>query len=185
MLLSISRDILEKILLRKSTNELPDHPLLKEKSGIFCTLTKQGQLRGCIGYPTPVYSLGEALTNATKHSALEDPRFSPVTASELSNITIEITVLTPPEKLSIKSPEDYFSLIKIGRDGLIASKGRYNTGLLLPQVALSQEWTIEEYLNNTCMKAGIFPSDSWKNISEVTIERFQGKIFQEKENNLN
>lgn len=184
MLISIARDTLERIFIKKSSFELPDHPLLKEKSGVFCTLNKQGQLRGCIGNPLPVYPLGVALTTVTKHSALEDPRFPPVTESELSKITIEITILTPPERLNVNSSKDYFSLIEIGRDGLIASKGRYNAGLLLPQVAVEQDWTVEEFLNHTCMKAGIYPSDSWKNITEVSIERFQGKIFQEKENNL-
>jgi uncharacterized protein (TIGR00296 family) len=179
-LLSISRNSLESIFQKKKLKNMQEHSILQEKFGVFCTLSKQGELRGCIGYPTPDYRLGEALTTATKHSALEDPRFPPVQASEIESISIEITVLTPPKKLEVNSPDEYFTLIKIGRDGLIASKGPYHRGLLLPQVPVEQKWTVEEFLNHTCMKAGIFPLDSWKNIDEVTIERFQGKIFSEK-----
>lgn len=179
MLLSISRNTLENVLRNETLHEIIDHSILKEKSGVFCTLTKHGELRGCIGYPTPEFSLGKALINATKHSALEDPRFPQVKASELDSIKIEITVLTPPKKLVVSSSDEYFSLIEIGRDGLIASKGSFNRGLLLPQVPLEHKWTIEEFLNHTCMKAGIFPFDSWKDTKNVTIERFQGKIFSE------
>jgi uncharacterized protein (TIGR00296 family) len=180
ILLSISRNTLESIFQKKVSSNIQEHSILQEKSGVFCTLSKQGELRGCIGYPTPEYKLGDALTSATKHSALEDSRFPPVQASELELISIEITVLTPPEKLEVNSPDEYFNLIKIGFDGLIASKGQYHRGLLLPQVPVEQKWTVEEFLDHTCMKAGIFPLNSWKNIDEVTIERFQGKIFSEK-----
>jgi uncharacterized protein (TIGR00296 family) len=179
ILLSISRSTLESVIRNDNMVKNQDHPILSEKSGVFCTLTKQGELRGCIGYPTPDFTLGKALVLATKHSALEDPRFSPVLESELAGISIEITVLTPPEILKVKSSDEYQSLIIIGRDGLIASKGSYNRGLLLPQVPVEHKWSIEQFLDHTCMKAGILP-DSWKNIDKVTIERFQGKIFQEK-----
>ena len=178
-LVQLSRKTLEAILTNKPLPEIPSKPIYQKKSGVFCTLNKHGELRGCIGYPTPEFPLGIAIINSTKFAALEDPRFPPVTARELSDIEIELTILTPPEKLQVKDYNEYFSLIKIGRDGLIASRG-YQRGLLLPQVAVEYNWNVEEFLNHTCMKAGIYPPDSWKNINEVTIERFQGKIFHEK-----
>lgn len=179
ILLSISRNTLESLLRNEPLDKIIEHSILKEKSGVFCTLTKLGELRGCIGYPTPEFSLGEALKNATKRSALEDPRFPSVKSSELDLIKIEITVLTPPIKLTVSSSKEYLKLIEIGRDGLIASKGSFNRGLLLPQVPVEHKWTIEEFLDHSCMKAGIFPSDSWKDTKNITIERFQGKIFSE------
>jgi uncharacterized protein (TIGR00296 family) len=155
----------------------PKH--LLEKSGVFVTLesTKPTrQLRGCIGYPLPT----EPLVIATIHSAIEaatgDPRFEPVGLAEFESITIEVSVLTVPEKLSSKEPTERSKEITIGRDGLIVGR-RARRGLLLPQVAPEWGWDAEEFLSNCCLKAGL-PPDAWLD-KETEVEKFQAVVFEE------
>jgi len=149
-----------------------------KKSGVFTTLhTYPGkELRGCIGYPEPVMPLIEALIESAV-SATRDPRFPPLTESELDNIIVEVSVLSPPEEIKANSPNDYPKHVKIGRDGLIIEKGYYS-GLLLPQVPVEWGWDAREFLDNLCMKAGL-PPGSWRS-GDVRISRFSGEIFAEK-----
>lgn len=177
-LTSYSRKVLVTYINNQKTlDPLLDPVILKEKSGIFCTLRKFGQLRGCIGYPYPTSPLGEALVNSTIQSAVDDPRFPQVTSKELNDITIELTVLTPPVLISVSKFEEYYEKIKIGVDGLIIEKdGR--RGLLLPQVPVEQHWDIDDYLEGICHKAYLGSND-WKNIQKTKLYKFQGKIFEE------
>ncbi len=140
----------------------------REKRGCFVTLTKAGELRGCIGYPEPELPLTEALVDAAI-SACRDPRFPPLDASELPKLKIEISVLTKPKPIK---PED----IKVGRDGLIVRRGFYS-GLLLPQVAAEYNWSREEFLNHTCFKAGLH-QNAWKD-KETQIFAFRAEVFPE------
>jgi uncharacterized protein (TIGR00296 family) len=145
-------------------------------SGVFVTLKKEGELRGCIGYPYPSLPLGRALVDAAIQAATEDPRFPRVRSSELDHIVVEVTLLTEPKLLGVK-PLDRPRHIKIGRDGIIVERGLYR-GLLLPQVPVEYGWSPEEFLEYGCMKAGISP-DMW--VDESTkVYTFQGQIFQEK-----
>lgn len=153
--------------------ELPE--IFNEKRGVFVTLTENNALRGCIGYPYPVISLKEALKDASVHAALYDPRFMPVTENELQEIKIEVTILTKPEILSCRA-EDRPSNIIVGKHGLIAQMDCYS-GLLLPQVAEEYNWNAEEFLSQTCVKAGM-PAKSWKS-EECIIQTFEGQIFSE------
>ncbi len=139
-----------------------------EKRGCFVTLTIQGELRGCIGYPEPVLPLIEALVEAAI-GACSDPRFPPLEAPELPKIRIEISVLTKPKPIK---PAD----VKVGRDGLIIRRGFYS-GLLLPQVAEEYGWSREEFLSQTCVKAGLHP-DVWKE-GGTKIFAFRAEIFSE------
>jgi uncharacterized protein (TIGR00296 family) len=109
-------------------------------------------------------------------SATRDPRFPPLESHELNAIIIEVTILTTPELIKVNQPTEYPTHITVGRDGLIVEQGFYK-GLLLPQVPIEQQWTVEEFLSNTCMKAGLLP-DAWfeKNIK---ISKFSGQIFTE------
>lgn len=141
---------------------------LSEPRGVFVTLRKKGDLRGCIGYIRGVGPLYRAVMENTVNAA-GDPRFSPVTADELGEITIEISVLTPLERVS--SPED----VEVGRDGLYIKKG-LQSGLLLPQVAVEQNWTRIQFLDYTCRKAGL-PRGAWSDGAELYI--FQAGIFSE------
>jgi len=149
-------------------------------SGVFVTLNNPTGLRGCIGFPLPDKKLFNALKDASIAAATEDPRFSPVRITELDEITFEVTVLTPPEEITVENPLEYPSQIKVGRDGLIVKHSFYS-GLLLPQVPIEYGWTEEEFLEHTCEKAGI-PKDYWKK-KETKILKFKGIVFKEESPN--
>jgi len=148
-----------------------------EKKGVFVTISKypSGDLRGCIGYPEPKFPLKDALKRSAI-SACHDPRFNDLTPDEVGVCTFEVTILSVPERITYKTPEELMSKIVIGRDGLIL-KYRGRRGLLLPQVPLEWGWSKEEYLKHLSMKAGYGPEE-WK-VPEVEIESFKGEIFSE------
>lgn len=149
-------------------------------SGVFVTLNNPLGLRGCIGYPLPDKKLFNALEEAAISAATEDPRFPPVKFEELDSITFEVTVLTPPTKIEVSDSQEYLSKIKIGQDGLIVKSG-YNSGLLLPQVPVEYGWTVKEFLEYTCEKAGL-PKEYWQK-EDVEILKFEGIVFKEKNPN--
>jgi len=146
-----------------------DDPVLREKRGAFVTLTKGGELRGCIGYPLPVKPLAEAVAEMAVAAALEDPRFEAVSPAELPELHFEISVLSLPEQ--IDDPEK----VVVGRHGIIISRG-FNKGLLLPQVPVEYKWDRETYLRHGCLKAGL-PPDAWK--KGARIEVFEAEVFGE------
>ncbi len=150
----------------------------EEKSGVFVTIDTfpAGDLRGCIGYPEPFFPLGEALVKASQE-ATRDPRFPPLREAELDDIVIEVSLLTPPEEILVRKPREYLKSVVVGRDGLIARKGVFR-GLLLPQVAIDWEWSSEEFISQTCMKAGL-RSDEWLK-GDARIYKFSAEIFGEK-----
>jgi uncharacterized protein (TIGR00296 family) len=154
-------------------------PVFRNNRGVFVTLNNRSgsrkELRGCIGRPYPVMPLGEAIVISAINAATEDPRFRPVTLNELKNLQIEVTVLTVPYLLEAK-PEELPGKIEVGRHGLIVQKGPYS-GLLLPQVAVENDFDAEEFLGQTCMKAGLF-SDAWFE-SDTEVFAFEGQIFHE------
>jgi AmmeMemoRadiSam system protein A len=143
---------------------------LKEKLGVFVTLKKKGKLRGCIGYLKGVLPLYQAVIENAVSAAVKDPRFSPVTSSELAMIHIEISVLSPVVR--IQHLED----IVVGRDGLIISKGLHR-GTLLPQVPVEQGWNRTQFLEHCCLKAGL-PLEAYRDPSTV-IERYSARVFGE------
>jgi len=145
-------------------------------SGVFVTLNKTDGLRGCIGFPMPVKKLSRAIVDVAIAAATEDPRFSPVTMKELGDIVFEVTVLTQPIEIDVSDPAEYLSKIKVGRDGLIISHSFYS-GLLLPQVPGEYGWNEEEFLQHTCLKAGL-AKDFWKS-GDAKIEKFEGIVFKE------
>jgi len=145
-------------------------------SGVFVTLNDPSGLRGCIGFPLPDKKLYNALEDAAIAAATEDPRFNPVRFEELESITFEVTVLTPPKKIEVKEPQEYLTKIKLGQDGLIVKYG-FNSGLLLPQVAMEYGWNVKEFLEHTCEKAGL-PKDYWMKPG-IEIKKFEGMVFKE------
>ncbi len=155
---------------------------LKETMGAFVTLNKRGkirgksELRGCIGYSEPIKPLVNAVIEVAISAATSDPRFPPVKLSEMDKINLEISVLSKPELVKVKNPSEYLEKIKVGLDGLIVENS-FNKGLLLPQVPVEWEWDEEEFLCNTCMKAGL-PADCWYDL-DTKIYSFQAQIFQE------
>ncbi len=157
--------------------------VFNENRGVFVTLKtpeliqgieKRKELRGCIGRPYPILSLGEAIIISAINAARDDPRFHPVKPEEIDGLIIEVTVLTVPKLINAK-PRDLLDKIVIGRDGLIVAAGRCS-GLLLPQVAVEHGFDCTEFLCQTCMKAGLMP-DAWLNGAEVY--SFEGQIFEE------
>ena len=174
-----ARYVIEKHVKGEEIEDKPDGKIFEEKHGVFVTINKypSKMLRGCIGIPEPIMPLKDALKEAAI-SACHDPRFPPLQENELDEITIEVSVLTKPELIKVSKPEEYIKEIKAGRDGLIIEKGFYR-GLLLPQVATEYGWNEMEFLNETCMKAGL-PPDCWFN-EDVKIYRFQAVIFEEEE----
>jgi uncharacterized protein (TIGR00296 family) len=153
---------------------------LLEQCGVFVTINKvkQGekQLRGCIGYPYPTLPLVEAVIESAVDAATQDPRFYPLSLNELDAVVFEVSVLTPPEAITVKKPDEYVTKIKVGEDGLIVEKGVFK-GLLLPQVPVEWEWDEEEFLCQCCIKAGL-PPDSWLT-KGTKIYKFQAIIFEE------
>ena len=147
---------------------------LTQPGGVFVSLHKRGELRGCVGVVEARQPLYLALMDAAISAALHDPRFSPVRADEVAEIDIEISALSTPQKLEPPiSPE----LITPGEHGIIVTQG-LQRGLLLPQVAAERGWTAERLLEETCRKAGL-PRDAWRTGAHV--ERFQAEVFGEKE----
>ncbi|SPC33303.1 Protein TON_1965 [Candidatus Nitrosocaldus cavascurensis] len=138
------------------------------------------ELRGCIGFPLPSKELCYAIVDAAVAAATEDPRFEPVKSSELDRITVELSILTEPELITVKDPREYKDKIKVGRDGLMIV-WRYGSGLLLPQVAVEYGWDEERFLCETCMKAGAMP-DCWF-YQDTRVYRFEAIIFKEVEPN--
>jgi len=181
-LVKLARRAVEEYLSRNIVIDPPaDTPSkLYAKSGVFVTLNKlvEGvkELRGCIGFPYPVYPLVEATIKAAIESAVGDPRFPPVDIDEVNYIVFEVSLLTPPEEVKVDNPRRLPSMIEIGRDGLIVQRGIYS-GLLLPQVPVEQGWDQEEFLSYCCLKAGL-PPDAWL-LKNTRIYRFRAEIFEE------
>ncbi len=148
-----------------------------EVLGVFVTLNKDGNLRGCIGFPEPVYPLYEGVIKAAESAAFSDPRFPPVAEEELNDISIEISVLTKPKLIKVEKATDYIGMIEVGRDGLIIRSG-FGSGLLLPQVATEYNWDSKTFLEQTCVKAGL-ARDSWQDIEGVKVYGFQSQVFSE------
>ena len=173
----IAREIVDSHTKGKASKLFQIPQKFNEKSGVFVTLNTwpKEELRGCIGYPQPVFPLIKAIIKAAE-GATEDPRFLPLREEELDNLTVEVSLLTPPDLIQVKKPKDYLKEITIGVDGLIVSQGPYR-GLLLPQVAVEWNWGAEEFLSQTCIKAGLQPN-AW--LDETTkLSKFQSEIFAE------
>jgi len=117
---------------------------LRTDCGVFVTLNKVSgpnhSLRGCIGFPYSVMPLVDAVSEAAVSAALRDPRFQPVSLEEMGSVAVEVSVLTPPEKIVVESPGEYPDYVRVGRDGLIVDRGS-SRGLLLPQVAVDWGWS--------------------------------------------
>jgi hypothetical protein len=147
------------------------HGSLARPAAAFVTLRKGEHLRGCIGHLEPDRPLAAVVARAAVAAAFEDPRFPPVTSGELDDLSIEISVLGP------LAPVPDPSTIEVGRHGLIVRSG-WRRGLLLPQVAPEWGWTREEFLAQTCLKAGL-PADAWRKGTGTEILCFEAEVFGE------
>ncbi len=168
-LLRVARTSIAALVKDDPGIEIDETPALAEDSGAFVSLHKKGALRGCIGTfasPAPLY---KTVADMAVAAASKDPRFSPVAPDELPDIKIEISVISPLRE--VKNPEE----IEVGRHGIYITKGR-NRGVLLPQVAVEHGFDRCEFLDQTCLKAGL-PEGSWRR--GATIFVFEAEIFSE------
>jgi AmmeMemoRadiSam system protein A len=163
------RAIAEAVSLQKSAGSIPQSGMFLEKRGVFVTLHTRGRLRGCIGVIEPVEPLVESIARCAAGAALHDPRFSPVRVEELPELRIEISLLSPLEPIL---PEN----IEIGKHGLLIAQGS-KRGLLLPQVAVEHKLARDQFLEETCRKAGLNVS-AWQE-PETRILGFTCEIFSE------
>ena len=174
-LLSLARTTIEQAVKTGAARAASAEPKevtagMKSVRGGFVTLNKRGELRGCIGEIVPRREIWKVVREQALNAALHDPRFSPVEASELGEIDLEISVLTPPR------PVASWKDIVIGKHGMVLSKaGR--SAVFLPQVAPEQGWGIEETLSHLSMKAGL-PSDAWRSGAEYLV--FEAQVIHEK-----
>ncbi|MBW3012368.1 TIGR00296 family protein [Candidatus Woesearchaeota archaeon] len=173
-LLNLARESI-KLYFEKKTPEIKED-FMRQKRGVFVTIKKNGQLFGCIGFPQPLFPLGEAIIEAARHAAFNDPRFPVLEKKDLGKIKIEMSVLTVPELVKAENPSELPKKIKVGKDGLIVKRDEIS-GLLLPQVAVEYKWDEAEFLSQTCIKAGM-AYDAWKR-PDVEVYKFQAEIFSE------
>jgi uncharacterized protein len=169
-LLVLARKAISVAILER---KIPDVPALigalAVPMGAFVTLHRSRKLRGCVGVVENPERLGETVMRAAISAALYDSRFSPVTAEEIADLEIEISVLSPLEAITPDA-------IVAERHGLmVVSEGR--RGLLLPQVAAERNWTALRFLEETCEKACL-PRDAWK-IPATKLFAFTAEIFSE------
>jgi AmmeMemoRadiSam system protein A len=151
---------------------IPQEGVFAERRGVFVTLRVRRRLRGCIGVIEGEDPLGESTVRCAVSAALQDPRFVPIRTEELSEIQIEISLISPPAPIR---PEE----IEIGRHGLLVSCGKQR-GLLLPQVATEHHLAAEQFLQETCRKAQL-ARDAWRD-GETQILGFTCEVFSDERN---
>jgi AmmeMemoRadiSam system protein A len=167
-LVGIARAAVTRTVTGRPT-EVPESGTFRNASGAFVTLKRNGQLRGCIGTLECRRPLAEEIARVAVSAAREDPRFQPVTVFELDGLDVEVSVLGPLERID---PLDADALV-IGTHGLVVEQGALR-GLLLPQVATEWKWGREEFLAQTCVKAGL-TRDAWRR--GATVYRFDAVVF--------
>jgi AmmeMemoRadiSam system protein B/AmmeMemoRadiSam system protein A len=173
LLLSLARTTLEGYTRNHYLPEVQEttlSPRLKEKCGVFVTLHKNGELRGCIGHILPKSPLWQAVIENAVSSAFRDSRFPPLREEELKEVDLEVSVLSPLRRIS--GPEEF----QVGKEGILIKLGNYS-GVFLPQVAREQGWDREETLCHLCRKAGL-PWHAWWN-KEMEFYVFTTTIFKE------
>jgi hypothetical protein len=174
-LLKIARHSVETAVREKKLCPVPaDEPeALRNARGAFVTLKEHGNLRGCIGYMSPMKPLAETVRDVAAYAALEDRRFRPVSEDELGLLEYEISVLSPLHKV-----ED-INQIHVGQHGLLIRKGEYE-GVLLPQVPTEEGWNRNTFLEQVCVKAGL-PQQAWKD-EDADLFMFTALVFAEPTN---
>lgn len=171
-LLKIARDTVNSYVKQKKVLDVETNDsILKETMGVFVTLHKDGQLRGCIGNIIGREPLYLGVRNMAIAAAAQDPRFSPVRFHELDDIEIEVSVLTPLRRIS-DSDE-----IILGTHGVLVRDG-FRSGVYLPQVATETGWSKEEFMNSLCSQKARMEPDAWKT-GKCEIHVFTAEVFGE------
>ncbi|MCF7953469.1 MAG: AmmeMemoRadiSam system protein A [Spirochaetales bacterium] len=160
---------------RKNFRKAAEVSFFQEEQGVFVTLktidsTGDSHLRGCIGSIVGREPIYKGVRHYAKEAAFHDPRFYPLQADEFNEVEIEVSVLTPLK------PVNSYHDIMIGQDGILLKNG-YRSAVFLPQVAVEQNWSLEETLNHLSMKAGL-PISAWSD-EETVFQVFQAEVFGE------
>jgi AmmeMemoRadiSam system protein A len=170
-LVEIARRAISSAVLEKRIPDFPAYPAaLSERRGAFVSLYGDGTLRGCVGQVENPGPLADVVARSAISAALYDSRFPPIDAGEVATLDIEISILTPPERIL---PE----AIVAGRHGLLVVRGSFR-GLLLPQVATERKWSGQRLLEETCVKAGL-ARDAWSDPA-TEVFGFTAEVFSEK-----
>jgi len=170
-LLAIARQaIIQGVRTGQEYIEPREEKTLNQRNGCFVTIKQDGQLRGCIGNFQSELPLFKEVAQMAQASAAKDPRFYPLKENDLNNFTLEISVLSPLQKI-----ED-IEEIEVGKHGIYIEKSFYR-GVLLPQVAMEHNWDRLAFLKQTCIKAGL-PTDAWKT-DDADIYVFSAQVFGE------
>jgi len=171
-LLRLSRQTLESFVhrVRPSHEEVQDPYLLSTLYGSFVSLHKGDELRGCVGTCVATSPLFRTVIEMTEAAASQDHRFSPVAESEIPEIKIAISILSPLK------PVDDFSALEVGQHGLHVARGD-RRGVLLPQVATEYGWDMETFLQQACMKAGL-NEGAWRS-TDTRISSFTSVLIEE------
>jgi hypothetical protein len=168
LLLEAARDAIVRQVTGAESQDADPYEL-PEASGVFVTIKNDGVLRGCLGTLDCRNGLLREVLRCAADAASVDPRFKAVEVDELSQICVEVSVLGPLEEID---PVDSIAIV-LGRHGLVVEHGP-RRGLLLPQVAIEWDWTREQFLRHTCLKAGL-DGDAWQRGARVY--RFEAEVF--------
>jgi len=173
-LLTIARDSIATYLKTGKKMQLSEKDtFLMQERGAFVTLHENTELRGCIGNLLGTQPLYLTVRDMAVEAATGDPRFTPLTAAELIKVEIEISVLSPMERIYSADR------IKLGTHGVLIKKG-FSSGVFLPQVATETGWSKEEFLNVLCTQKAGLPASAWKD-KDTQMYIFTADIFSEKE----
>jgi len=174
VLLLAARESIKRLFEQTPRTQIDyqQYPSLKLQLGAFVTLRLEEALRGCIGYVLTKATLYDTVCEAAKQAAFSDPRFFPLTKEEFEKIKIEISILSSPQRI-----KDYDEII-IGKHGLILDEG-YIRAVLLPQVAVANNYLREQFLSALCEKGGLLP-DTWK-VQKLNLQVFTATIISEDE----
>jgi AmmeMemoRadiSam system protein A len=170
LLLNLAREAICAAIEKRRLDLVPPNEHLSEHRGAFTTLHIAGELRGCVGYVFPQYSIYRTVAETAVAAAFDDPRFAPLGKEEYPQLEYEISILSPVQTID---PED----VEVGKHGLVITYGA-RRGLLLPQVATEHGWGREKFLEQTCVKAGL-PTDAWEHGAKV--EAFTAEIFNDRD----
>jgi AmmeMemoRadiSam system protein A len=172
-LLRLARRCLEARVRREAAPPVERGGGLDIRMGAFVSVHSLGELRGCLGRLEDDRPIAENVAHLAAVVADSDPRFTPLTVSELPGVDIEISALTPETEIADVNG------IEVGRHGLIIEQG-HRRGLLLPQVATEYGWDREAFLDHTCLKAGL-PAGAWRTGARIFV--FEAQVFGEKHTN--
>lgn len=169
---AFARRVIESVAQSADTTKV-DLPAAESRphGGVFVTLRKRGQLRGCMGILDPAVPLAEAVRHAATSAASQDPRFPPVGSNELPDLSVEVSILSTPQPMG--SLDD----LQIGRHGVLVQQGT-RRGLFLPQVATEHHLDKETFLTRCCAEKAGLPPDAWRDpATEVLL--FTTEVFCE------